>query len=276
MNSSIDFKAIFTASPNGCVLLTPDLTVLEVNESGLRVLGKSRDAVLQRNVRDLLVDILPDAANGLAIELSASYARVLSNNHPEVAWLPQAGSPGRYWKLTHTPIFDPDGQLSLVATYLTDVHAPAEGQAAPGLAFGAENSLASDGMPAAGEGKPSPQEGKAQTTSRVLFVEDNEDLRESTSQLLEGLGHGVTAVANAEKALVCLETERFDVLLTDLSLPKMTGAELAREAARRYPDMRIIITSGYGRAMANVRGFEAVLLPKPYRLADLKRALSGQ
>jgi PAS domain S-box-containing protein len=112
---------------------------------------------------------------------------------------------------------------------------------------------------------------------RVLLVEDDEEIRGSTEDLLELLGHEVVAVSSAEAARGALVAGRFDVLLTDVSLPGSSGVELAREVMKRYPETRIIIASGDGSATiggAGARLDAAVLLPKPYAMAQIQEALA--
>jgi CheY-like chemotaxis protein len=292
MGHTIDFKAVFDTSPNAYLVLAPALTVLEANEACLRTVAKQRDDVVGHNVLDVFASAPSAAANEFTQALRASYDRVLLTNSVEIFPLlkctMQRFSPqgpifyDRYWKLSHTPILDQQGTLICIATHVVDVTmsqpvikdatesvTPTTNQkGAPGnpVSEPAEtNSTASEGERA---GFP------AMKPLHILFVEDNEDLRESTSQILEQLGHSVVAVGDAEKALSRLEIESFDVLFSDLSLPKMTGAELAREVVERFPGMRIVITSGYGRAMSNARNLNAVMLPKPYRVSDLVNALS--
>ncbi|WP_224249319.1 response regulator [Hyalangium gracile] len=110
---------------------------------------------------------------------------------------------------------------------------------------------------------------------RILLVEDDEAIRSSASELLEELGHGVRATSSAEEALVELGAESFDVLFTDVNLPGGSGVELAREAVRQRPRLRVIIASGYGSAALSEEGGlkGAVVLPKPYDLSRLGRAL---
>lgn len=116
---------------------------------------------------------------------------------------------------------------------------------------------------------------KSNANLSILLVEDNEDLRTSTSELLQFLGHRVVHVPDAEQALRQLNQDSFDVLFTDLTLPKMTGAELARQVIQHHHKTSVIITSGYGRAMANAQSLDAVFIPKPYRFPDLEEVLKN-
>ncbi|RKH45694.1 PAS domain S-box protein [Corallococcus llansteffanensis] len=111
----------------------------------------------------------------------------------------------------------------------------------------------------------------------VLLVEDDADIRESASELLGLLGHAVMPVASAEEARVALAAGPFDVLFTDVTLPGMSGVELAREVALRKPAMRIIIASGHGRAALDGdprQWLGVVVLPKPYALPQIEQALA--
>jgi PAS domain S-box-containing protein len=111
----------------------------------------------------------------------------------------------------------------------------------------------------------------------VLLVEDDEDIRASASELLGLLGHAVMSVASAEEARVALAAEPFDVLFTDVTLPGMSGVDLAREVALRKPAMRIIIASGHGRAALDgdpQQWLGVVVLPKPYALPQIQQALA--
>ena len=81
---------------------------------------------------------------------------------------------------------------------------------------------------------------------RLLLVEDDAGVAAVAQELLEGLGLEVRSAENAPQALELLREERFDIMLTDVVMPGgMTGIELARESARAWPEMRIVLTSGY-------------------------------
>lgn len=278
MSDAIDFKAVFEFLPAAYLLVGPDLVALEANHAMRRVLGRPREDIVGLPVKALFDALLAGGASWPAHLVDASYRQALDGAHADTVLLPKIGpassGTGGHWELAHTPVPDLQGNSRLIVTRLADAGQPHAGDAM-------RDPAAAIADPAAGShGSPAPAAPAAQSVPadalHILFVEDNEDLRESTAQLLEGLGHSVVAVPDAEKALVRLETEQFHVLLSDLSLPKMTGAELAREVAQHYPRMRIVITSGFGRAMANARGLNAVMLPKPYRIAELAAALKGE
>ena len=107
----------------------------------------------------------------------------------------------------------------------------------------------------------------------ILLVEDNADARAMTSELLAMLGHRVLAVGTAEEALPLLGTPGLDLLLTDISLPRMSGAELAELAARDYPQLEVVFSTGHAPANSGVLDPQARFLVKPFTVKQLQQAL---
>jgi CheY-like chemotaxis protein len=83
------------------------------------------------------------------------------------------------------------------------------------------------------------------TALRILYVEDNPLVREVTSELLAQPTRQIVATATAEEALGVFNPDAFDVVVTDVSLPAMSGLEMARQMLRLAPRMAIIIATGY-------------------------------
>jgi DNA-binding NtrC family response regulator len=112
--------------------------------------------------------------------------------------------------------------------------------------------------------------GAARAPLRILYVEDNDDLRETIGMLLESDEREVATVPNAEAALAAWQAERFDVLVTDVSLPGKSGTALARELLAVDPQQWIVLCSGYGfgDAIATL-GPNVRALPKPFELEEL-------
>ncbi|WP_176256794.1 response regulator [Derxia lacustris] len=109
----------------------------------------------------------------------------------------------------------------------------------------------------------------------ILYVEDNELIRSTVVEYLESFEHRVLALGSAEAALEWLQPGRFDVLFTDISLPGMSGVELAREAARRAPAMQVVLASGYDwRLDLKQVGLDVISLPKPFDLERLDALLA--
>jgi CheY-like chemotaxis protein len=80
---------------------------------------------------------------------------------------------------------------------------------------------------------------------KILYVEDNTLVREVTSELLAQDRREIVACADAEQALKEFNAKSFDVVITDVSLPVMSGIDFARNILRLKPQMPIIIASGY-------------------------------
>jgi PAS domain S-box-containing protein len=80
---------------------------------------------------------------------------------------------------------------------------------------------------------------------RALLVEDEPQVSEATAGMLETAGLQVATTANAHLALEALAAEQFDLLISDTTLPEMTGVDLARAVHARYPELPIILISGW-------------------------------
>lgn len=110
---------------------------------------------------------------------------------------------------------------------------------------------------------------------RVLVVEDNDDVGQFSTELLEDLGYVTRRVANANAALGILGENEFavDLVFSDVIMPGMNGVELAGIIRERYPGLPVVLTSGYSNVLAENahRGFE--LIQKPYSVESLSRIL---
>jgi CheY-like chemotaxis protein len=82
-------------------------------------------------------------------------------------------------------------------------------------------------------------------TLRILYVEDNPLVREVTAELLADEGRTIAAVESAEEALRAFRAAAYDIVITDVSLPVMSGMDLARTLLQERPALPIIIASGY-------------------------------
>ncbi|MES2039515.1 MAG: response regulator [Pseudomonadota bacterium] len=117
--------------------------------------------------------------------------------------------------------------------------------------------------------------GQAGAGLRILVVEDNQDLLEMLCEMLDMIGHMPTPAATGERALELLQQERFDVLLTDINLPKMSGIALGKQAVLDAPDMHIIFSSGHGAHIHSYVNFPCHMLTKPYELSQIQKLLDG-
>ncbi len=105
---------------------------------------------------------------------------------------------------------------------------------------------------------------------RVLYIEDNELIREITCELLEDASREVTAVATGEEALSQVNARRFDIMVTDVSLPAMSGLELVRMVKAIDPSMPVILASGYPLDPEECRlGPRVKAITKPFNRPEL-------
>jgi len=108
-------------------------------------------------------------------------------------------------------------------------------------------------------------------TETVLIAEDNEDLRQVTVEHLTSLGYHAIEAENGDAAMIVLRgAVPIDLLFTDVVMPgRMTGHELARQARKQRPGIKVLITTGYAGTASLVVGGEAKILRKPYRRQDM-------
>ncbi|MEX3968423.1 PAS domain S-box protein [Paraburkholderia sp. EG286B] len=109
---------------------------------------------------------------------------------------------------------------------------------------------------------------------RVLVVDDDAGSADAVGALLELLGHRPELHSSAESADDALGMQEYDVLLTDVSLPGMSGVDLARKAVQAHPDIRVIFGSGLDVPLTGQLPFLWRALRKPYTAEELRRALS--
>ena len=110
----------------------------------------------------------------------------------------------------------------------------------------------------------------------VLLVEDDASVRDVIARFLGSHGYQVIPAASAEEALVFVEAQRIDVLVTDIVLPGLDGFNMAAEIARRSHRMPMYFMSGqFDPSMAIAAGWAAdtPVLRKPFALFDLLRVL---
>jgi PAS domain S-box-containing protein len=110
---------------------------------------------------------------------------------------------------------------------------------------------------------------------RILVVEDNEDVGRFSTELLQDLGYATRRADNARQALALIAADRsaFDLVFSDVIMPGMNGVELATIIHEQYPDIPVVLTSGYSSVLAENahQGFE--LIQKPYSVEALSRTL---
>lgn len=155
-----------------------------------------------------------------------------------------------------------DASYSWAGVLAFDVYLPAGGTvtAAPGRAAGKEQPAGDRDL-------------------RVLLAEDDEDLRLMTARMLESEGHSVSQAGDGAAAEGLLARERFDVLVSDIVMPGMSGTELAKAAEKISPGIRVILMSGHSDSRldpeeARSRGWH--FMQKPFDAEKLVRLLKDR
>jgi len=121
--------------------------------------------------------------------------------------------------------------------------------------------------------------------ARILVAEDDAGVRLLVTRALRLEGHSVTAVEDGEYALEQLieHDGAFDLLLSDIRMPAMTGIELAHAAHRNWPELTILLMTGYAEqreAAEDLMQIVVGVVDKPFTLTEIRarvaEALGGQ
>lgn len=106
---------------------------------------------------------------------------------------------------------------------------------------------------------------------RILLAEDEEAMRTYLTRALENAGYAVSAVDRGTAAIPLLESEHFDLLLSDIVMPEMDGIELAQRCNEISPTTKVMFITGFAAVTlkANREAPQARVLSKPFHLKDL-------
>jgi two-component system, cell cycle response regulator CpdR len=115
--------------------------------------------------------------------------------------------------------------------------------------------------------------------ARILIAEDEEALRALCARALMNDGHDVKTGCDGADALDLLARDngQFDLLLTDIRMPIMDGIALALTAARDYPELTIVLMTGYADQRERAHGLDAIVhevIAKPFSVAALRVAIN--
>jgi two-component system, cell cycle response regulator CpdR len=115
--------------------------------------------------------------------------------------------------------------------------------------------------------------------ARILIAEDDEPVRGFVKRALEMDGHAVVAECDGAAALDRLVEEKgaFDLLLSDIRMPLMDGIALALSAGRDFPDLPILLMTGFADQRERAHDLNAIIedvITKPFSLAEIRAAVS--
>jgi len=113
---------------------------------------------------------------------------------------------------------------------------------------------------------------------QILFVDDEEALRDAGSRMLENMGYSVTAVSSGIEALDVVKKEpgEIDLIITDMTMPGMTGVELATKLLQIHPGIPIILCTGYHEIITPKKAKELGIreyLSKPYSQSEMAKII---
>jgi two-component system, cell cycle response regulator CpdR len=114
---------------------------------------------------------------------------------------------------------------------------------------------------------------------RILIVDDEDAMRMLLARAVAMDGHETLTAADGAEALEILSSEQgaFDLLLTDIQMPVMDGIALALTAARDFPDLTILLMTGFADQRERASGLNAIahdVITKPFSVADIRTAVA--
>jgi two-component system, cell cycle response regulator CpdR len=115
--------------------------------------------------------------------------------------------------------------------------------------------------------------------ARILIAEDDEPVRGFVKRAMEMDGHSVVAEADGAAALERLTEARgaFDLILSDIRMPLMDGIALALSAGRDFPQVPILLMTGFADQRERAHDLDAIIedvVTKPFSLAEIRAAVS--
>jgi two-component system cell cycle response regulator CpdR len=115
--------------------------------------------------------------------------------------------------------------------------------------------------------------------SRVLIADDEESMRVLVARAIAMDGHDTVTARDGAEALDILTQDKgaFDLLLTDIQMPVMDGIALALSAARDFPDLTILLMTGYAAQRERASNLTAIahdVISKPFSIAEIRAAVA--
>ncbi len=118
----------------------------------------------------------------------------------------------------------------------------------------------------------------APKSRRIMVIDDDEGIRAMLSEILEIDDHQVVSASSGKEALQMLEKHPVEIVFTDLGMPEMSGWDLSHEIKKRYPEIRIIMITGWGMQLDSAKAEESgveKIIPKPVSCDEILRTVRG-
>jgi CheY-like chemotaxis protein len=114
--------------------------------------------------------------------------------------------------------------------------------------------------------------------AKILITEDEDSLRMFVARALRLDGHETHEAADGAEGLEKLNEGPFDLLLSDIRMPVMDGIELVHQASAKFPDLKILLMTGYAEQRERADDLAAKVIDvvqKPFALPDIRRAVAS-
>jgi DNA-binding response OmpR family regulator len=114
--------------------------------------------------------------------------------------------------------------------------------------------------------------------ARILVVDDEPDVRMYIERALRLEGHEVLSTFDGFAALAALREKSYDMLLTDIAMPGMDGISLSLQAERDFPNMKILLMTGYAHERQRAHNLDELVhevISKPFDIESLRRRVEA-
>ena len=112
----------------------------------------------------------------------------------------------------------------------------------------------------------------------ILVVDDEPSVRETLAEMLESMGHRVMLAESGQNALQTLSGNKCDLVFTDLAMPEMDGWETTREIRKRWPEMNVVLVTGYGTGTLPPLGEDRLvngIIGKPFDFSQISQTITS-
>ena len=113
--------------------------------------------------------------------------------------------------------------------------------------------------------------------ARIILAEDDDAMRQFITSSLKKCGHDVHAFSDGAQAHEALLSSSFDMLLTDVVMPKMDGIELSKHAKKLYPSISIVFITGFAASLSEAKDNDSTgtrVISKPFHLGRLTQEIN--
>ena len=299
MATFVDYSEVFEIVPTPLAVLTSSFTIEAANLSFRRLIGEINGSVTGRSCSEILPHIIGQAFLECGAAVRASFEKVMDTGLADTIYfqpslqnirLQEVPSNFSGWRIINTPLSNQENQVCAILLSLSELspklpddiqpQPPAikssqcagvliEEDAKQSAAFSTNSSNQSALVMAPGTRTA------REESLKILVVEDNNDFRELLCEMLGLLGHNVISEISGEQGLEAITKHDLDLLITDVTLPGLSGVELAKKAHLLKPNLKIILSSGYNLSTSTQLNFKVSLLPKPYNLNQLVQILEA-